>query len=65
MQYADGLRRQFDLLATYPFIGRPVLERPTFLRFGYGSHIVIYSVEQDRIVIRRVLHASTDVSGQL
>lgn len=59
--YLDGFWRQLDLLAAHPFVGRPVHGRTGLLRFGYGSHVIFYTVDLDRIVIRRVLHASVDV----
>lgn len=49
----------------YPFIGRPIVERRSYLRFGYGAHIIVYSVEPDRVVVRRVLHSSVDVLRHL
>lgn len=63
--YVDGFWRQLDLLAAHPFVGRPVEGQTRLIRFGYGAHIIVYSVEPDRIVVRRVLHASVDVLRHL
>lgn len=60
--YQQKLFTQFEFLAAHPFVGRP-LDGDTrgFLKFGYGSHTIIYSVSADNIVIRRVLHARADI----
>jgi len=66
-RYLDGIFEQFALLGEYPGIGLPVLSRlygPSF-RFGYASHIIIYSYEQDNIMIRRVLHGSVDLERHI
>lgn len=64
--YQIKLFQQFKLLAEYPLIGRPLEgDHRGFYKFGYGSHQIIFSVDRDRIVIRRVLHASADILRHL
>lgn len=59
--YQDGLIRQFELLAEYPRIGLELEEREGVHRFGYGSHVIFYTFDQDVLVVRRVLHGRMDV----
>lgn len=55
--YYDELFKQFERLAEHPLLGRPVSDSHTdLLRFGFGSHNVIFSADGDTITIRRVLH---------
>ncbi len=65
--YVHGLWQQFRTLAEFPGVGlvTPSTRYPGCRRFGYGSHLIIYSVEPDRIVIRRVLHAGSDILRHL
>ena len=59
--YQDGLVRQFETLAEYPRIGLELKERRGVHRFGYGSHVIFYSFDEDALVVRRVLHGRMDV----
>ena len=59
--YHDELLKQFVLLSEHPEIGRRI--EPSSLgmhRFAFGSHVIFYSIDDDRIVIRRVLHGHMD-----
>jgi toxin ParE1/3/4 len=60
--YQDEMFRQFELLAEFPRLGRP-LEVPHnhIYRFGYGSHVIFYTAEENAITVRRVLHGRMDV----
>lgn len=60
--YHDEMFKQFDLIAEYPQLGR--LIEPNHLelyRFGYGSHVIFYFIQTDKIIIRRILHGHMDV----
>jgi toxin ParE1/3/4 len=64
--YYDELFKQFELLAEHPLLGRPVSDsHADLLRFGFGSHIIIFSAEGDTITIRRVLHGRVDLLSHL
>jgi toxin ParE1/3/4 len=39
--------------------------RSNFFRFRYQSHMIFYTIEPDRIVIQRVLHARMDFGSRL
>jgi toxin ParE1/3/4 len=55
--YLDGLD---------PRIGRTADDlRPGLFRFPYQSHMIFYTIEPDRIVIRRILHARMDFGSHL
>lgn len=64
--YQDEMFKQFDLLAEYPRLGLPIPHPSRELyRFGYGSHVIIYSIEPDSLTIRRILHGRMDVLSHL
>ncbi len=61
-RYYDELFRQFDLLAEFPSFAQPVSGSfPDALQFGFGSHIIIFSADSDRITIRRLFHGDMDL----
>lgn len=58
--------KQFDLLAEYPRLGLMIAHPSRELyRFGYGSHVIIYSIEPESLTIRRILHGRMDVLRHL
>jgi toxin ParE1/3/4 len=64
--YMAGLDQAFRNLAGTPGMGRHADElKPGFFRFRYQSHVIFYTVESNRIVIRRVLHARMDFPSRL
>ena len=64
--YMDGLVRSFQKLAQTPGIGRSAEDlRFGFFRFRYQSHMIFYTIEPERIVIQRVLHARMDFGSRL
>jgi toxin ParE1/3/4 len=64
--YLDGLDRALRNLAETPRIGRTADDlRPGLFRFPYQSHMIFYTIEPDRIVIRRILHARMDFGSHL
>lgn len=64
--YHAGLDRTFDLLASFPRIGRSADEiAPTVRRFRFQAHTVFYTEEADYILIRAVLHQSREIKPDL
>jgi toxin ParE1/3/4 len=64
--YMNGLGRAFANLADIPGIGRGAGDlRPGLFRFRYQSHMIFYTIEPERIVIQRVLHARMDFGSRL
>lgn len=64
--YADDLEEQFKLLAHSPGICRERTEFVPPVRIHrHVSHLIIYTVEDDRIIIVRVLHYRMDLKQRL
>jgi toxin ParE1/3/4 len=65
--YHAGLERTFDLLASFPRIGRAIEEIvPGVRRFVFQAHTVFYSEEEeDCILIRAVLHQARAIKPDL
>jgi toxin ParE1/3/4 len=64
--YVLGLHDAFERLSAFPELGRDASEiRPGVLRFESTSHVILYRIEDDGILILRVLHARMDVSQRL
>ncbi len=65
-KYLDGLDDAFQSLSEFP---RMAPEREDFdppIRIHHHEkHLIIYSVEEDRVLIVRILHQSMDVPAQL
>ena len=45
--------------------GRPVAERPGYLRCAVGAHVVFFREAEDRVEVIRVLHQRMDVEAGL
>jgi toxin ParE1/3/4 len=58
---AEVIRNGAKKLADFPEIGKPINDdtgrRELFLPFGAGSYVLRYRVDQDIVVIIRVLHS--------
>lgn len=64
--YHAGLERTFDLLASFPRIGRTVDEiAPGFRRFRFQAHAVFYTEEAGFILVRAVLHQAREIKPDL
>ena len=63
--YQDGLIQQFELLAVHSRIGLGLEEREGAHRFGYGSHVIFFTLDADVLIVRRVLHGRMDVLRHL
>ena len=65
-QYFSELKDCFQLLSETPFICRERTEfTPPIRIHHHGRHLVIYVVQDDQILIVRVLHDSMDVKRHL
>jgi len=64
--YVALLEKQFELLATSPYMGaaRPDIEKG-YRYFPEGKRLIFYRVEDDRVVILAVPHASMDIDQHL
>lgn len=59
--YLDLIEAKYRLLIDHPRSGRAEAELGSAIRsLSCGSHRIYYEVEDDTVVIRRVLHKSTD-----
>ena len=59
--YAEGLRERFYFLSEFPRVARERREvSPPVRVFPYRSHVLAYRIEDEDVVILRVLHHSVD-----
>ncbi len=60
-KYEDELFRTFRLLGDNPFIARerPEIDRPVRLH-PFRSHLIVYAVRDEGVLIVRVLHGRQD-----
>ena len=64
--YALGLQEEFHLLSEFPRAARERYEvRPPVRILPYGSHVIAYRIEDEDVVIVRVLHHSVDWTDEL
>lgn len=62
IQYLEGLRDSFDLLANNPNIGRSRDEfKKGLLSLPFQSHIIFYRIFKNHIRIVRVLYGGRDL----
>jgi len=56
-RYLDGLEKCAQMLARNPAVGRRCdWIRPGLRRFEKGRHVIFYRLEQDCILVARILH---------
>jgi toxin ParE1/3/4 len=64
--YTDGLFATIRFLAETPYAAR---ERREFRRpvrcFPFRSHLIVYAVEGDRVLILRILHGHQDTGRHI
>ena len=65
--YLEEINNQFELLAEHPRIGRPVASAkyPQALKFGLGSHIIIFTADDETLYIHRIFHARSNYTKHL
>ncbi len=60
-EYAAGLTRVFKFLASFPRAARERVEaNPPVRAHPYKSHIVVYTIDQEEILIVRIRHGHED-----
>src|ERR1700724_3509902 len=61
----DSITARFFLLTTYPHVGRRRDEdlRPGLRSFPVGEYVIIYRVEDDDVLILRVIRGSRDIEA--
>lgn len=60
-RYREAFKREFDLLAQFPDMARRRDVWPESIRaFPHGSHVILYELEDEGIVILRVRHGRED-----
>lgn len=60
-EYAAGLTRVFKFLASFPRAARERFEaNPPVRAHPYKSHIVVYVIDQEEILIVRIRHGHED-----
>lgn len=64
--YFSGLRRTFELIADFPKIGLTSDEiAPEHRRFRFQSHYVFYTIEDDCVLIRTLVHVRMNLRPDL
>ncbi len=62
-RYRDGLVRSFRQLSDNPLLGRSTENlAPGLRRYEHGSHVIFYEVEQEGVLVVRILHQTMDVT---
>jgi len=60
-QYIEGLTTLFELLAGHPAMACELRQfDPPVRVHPFGSHVIVYKVQDDRILIVRIRHARED-----
>jgi toxin ParE1/3/4 len=66
MHYGTLLDEAFRLLCDNAAVGRVYMHGDlTLRRFECGSHILFYKIQNDDILVVRILHKSTDIPRHL
>lgn len=64
--YRTGFEQTFELLASFPRIGRSADEvRHGYRRFRYQAHYIFYTEEADHVLIRTILHTGQNLRPEL
>jgi toxin ParE1/3/4 len=61
----DSITDGFFLLSRHPYLGRARDEdlRPGLRSFPVGKYVIIYRVQQEDVIILRVLHGSRNIEA--
>jgi toxin ParE1/3/4 len=64
-RFIDSITDRFFLLASHPNIGRTRDEdlRPGLRSFPVGEYVIIYRIEDEDVLILRVLRGSRDITA--
>jgi len=66
LEYLDGIDKAFHLLASNPNISNLFQEFiPPVRIHHHKKHLIVYILEEDKVVIIRVLHESMSLDKQL
>lgn len=64
--YHAGFEKTFELIASYPGIGRSADElRTGYRRYRHQSHFVFDTIGHDHVVIRSIVHTAQDLRPDL
>lgn len=64
--YLYSLEERFEILAGNPAIGRRIEHtREGYRRYEHVSHSIFYRIDEDGVIIMRVLHNSMDTDQHL
>ena len=64
--YSAGFEKTFELLATFPRIGRWADElKAGYRRYRHQSHHIFYTEEVDHVLIRTRIHTAQDLRPDL
>ena len=64
--YVQTLQESFDLLLRHPFAGRARGEiAPDLRSLRHRSHIILYRVDGDSVIVARILHVAADPESSL
>ena len=64
--YITGFQQTFELLASFPRIGRSADELcQGYRRYRYQSHYIFYTEEAEHVLIRTILHTAQDLRPDL
>ncbi|MEL0021394.1 MAG: type II toxin-antitoxin system RelE/ParE family toxin [Rickettsiales bacterium] len=65
-KYLSGLEAQFETIAQNPFLAAERRElTPPVRILRHERHLIVFLIEDEGVLIVRVLHASMDVPAQL
>lgn len=63
--YHDGLSATFEFLSAYPRAARLREEiEPPIRAYPYKSHLILYELDDDQVVILRIRHRREDWASQ-
>lgn len=65
IKYENDFNQLFDRLRNQPFLGINATDiKPDLYKIVCNSHIVFYRVNENEILIARILHGSRDIPKQ-
>ena len=64
--YITGVQKTFELLASFPGMGRSADELASgYRRYRFQKHNIYYTDEGDHVLIRSIIHTSRDLRAEL